>query len=75
MSKTSNAPSHRVYAVTKNGKQRYWTTIGAVWPHEDGDGFSMKLNFLPLDPSADLVIRKPRAEVAPADAVPEIASA
>jgi hypothetical protein len=74
MSKTSNLPSHRVYAVTKNGKQRYWTAIGAVWPHEDGDGFSMKLNFLPLDPEADLVIRKPKADVDPAEAVPEIAA-
>jgi len=41
MSKTTtNPPSHRVYAVTKNGKQSYWRAIGAVWPHGDGEGFN-----------------------------------
>lgn len=75
MSKSSNLPSHRVYAVTKNGKRSYWQAIGAVWAHEDGEGFSVKLDFLPLNPDADIVIRKPKADVDPADAVPEIATA
>jgi hypothetical protein len=61
MSKTSNTPSHRVYAVTKNGQQRYWHPIGAVWPHADGEGFNVKLDFLPLN-GAEIVIRKPKAE-------------
>ena len=69
--KTANQPSHRVYAVTKNGKQRYWNAIGAVWLHEDGEGFSVKLDYLPLN-GADIVIRKPKAEVDPAEAVPEL---
>ena len=72
--KVSNLPSHRVYAVTKNGKQSYWHPIGALWPHEDGEGFTVKLDYLPLN-GADIVIRKPKVEVDPADAVPEIASA
>jgi hypothetical protein len=61
MSKTSNTPSHRVYAVTKSGKQRYWNTIGAVWPHADGEGFNVKLDYLPLN-GAEIVIRKPKVE-------------
>jgi hypothetical protein len=61
MSKNTTPPSHRVYAVTKNGKNNYWRPIGAIWPHEDGDGFSMKLDYLPLN-GADIVIRKPKAE-------------
>jgi hypothetical protein len=65
MSKTSNTPSHRVYAVTKNGKQRYWNAIGAVWPHADGEGFNVKLDYLPLN-GAEIVIRKPKAEEADA---------
>ncbi|HEY1745722.1 MAG TPA: hypothetical protein VGG11_03005 [Xanthobacteraceae bacterium] len=63
MSKSPNLPSHRVYAVTRNGKQSYWHTIGAVWPHEDGEGFNLKLDYLPLN-GADIVIRKPKAEEA-----------
>ena len=49
MSKSSNRPSHRVYAVTKNGKQSYWQPIGAAWPHGDGEGFNLKLDYLPLN--------------------------
>ena len=32
MNKTNNRPSHRVYAVTKNGKSNYWQAIGADGP-------------------------------------------
>ena len=67
MSKTSSLPSHRVYAVTKDGKQKYWRAIGAAWPHGDGEGFFLKLDYLPLN-GAQIVIRKPKpneAEAAP----------
>jgi hypothetical protein len=74
MSKSSNLPSHRVYAVTRDGKKSYWNAIGAAWPHGDGEGFNVKLDYLPIN-GADIVIRKPKAEVNPADAVPEVATA
>jgi hypothetical protein len=74
MSKTNNLPSHRVYAVTKEGRKTYWgRPIGAVWPHADGKGFSMKLNFLPLTQGAELVIREPMPETDEADAPTEAA--
>jgi hypothetical protein len=38
MSKTDNRPSHRVYAVTKNGERSFWQPIGAAWVHSDGWG-------------------------------------
>jgi hypothetical protein len=74
MNKKPNPPSHRVYAVTKEGKQSYWRAIGAVWPHADGEGFSMKLDYLPLN-GADIVIRKPKAEDAEATAEVPVADA
>jgi hypothetical protein len=74
MSKSSNLPSHRVYAVTRDGKKSYWNAIGAAWPHGDGEGFNVKLDYLPIN-GADIVIRKPKADVNPADAVPEVATA
>lgn len=51
-------PSHRVFAVTERGKHKkpMWREIGAAWAHEDGKGFSMKLDFLPLN-DADIVMR------------------
>lgn len=27
---TANLPSHRVYAVTKEGKQKFWRAIGPL---------------------------------------------
>ena len=56
----TNRPSHRVYAVTKNGERSNWREIGAAWSHKDGEGFSLKLDFLPLS-GAEIVIRKPKA--------------
>ena len=67
MSKTINRPSHRVYAVTKNGERSFWQPIGAAWAHSDGDGFSLKLDYLPLN-DAEIVIRKPKAEAEASDA-------
>jgi hypothetical protein len=59
--KSANLPSHRVYAVTKSGEQSYWRAIGATWPHGDGEGFNLKLDYLPLN-GAQIVIRKPKDE-------------
>jgi hypothetical protein len=67
MSNTSNLPSHRVYAVTKNGKSNYWREIGAAWAHKDGEGFNLKLDYLPLN-GAEIVIRKPQPKAEEADA-------
>jgi hypothetical protein len=55
---TTNRPTHRAYAVTKNGERKFWREIGAVWAHGDGEGFTLKLDYLPLN-SAEIVIRKP----------------
>ena len=58
---TSKRPTHRVYAVTKNGDKSFWTEIGAAWSHQDGKGFNVKLDYLPLN-GAEVVIREPRSE-------------
>jgi len=61
--KQTNRPSHRVYAVTKNRDSNYWREIAAAWAHKGGEGFNLKLDFLPLN-GAEIVIRKPKAEEA-----------
>jgi hypothetical protein len=58
---TATRPTHRVYAVTKNGDKSFWTEIGAAWAHQDKKGFNVKLDYLPLN-GAEIVIREPRAE-------------
>jgi hypothetical protein len=53
-----NRPTHRLYAVSKPGNDKsQWQAIGAAWPHKDGKGFNVKLNYLPLN-GAEIVIRE-----------------
>lgn len=66
MSTTTKQPTHRIYAVTKRGSKNHWQEIGAAWPHTDGHGFNLKLDYLPLN-SAELVIREPKAAAAETD--------
>jgi hypothetical protein len=67
--RSAKAPTHEVFAVSrKEGDNKgRWQKIGACWPHDDGDGFNLRLDYLPLD-GAELVIRKrqPKSEAATA---------
>ena len=58
--KTSKRPTHRVYGVyRKNADDKgNWKEIGAAWAHGDGKGFSLKLEYLPMN-GADIVVRVP----------------
>lgn len=60
---TSRRPTHHVYAVLKRGgaEKGNWTQIGALWPHKDGKGYSMKLDLVPTG-DAELAIREFKAE-------------
>jgi hypothetical protein len=50
------APAYRVYTVIKrDGKDDFWLNLGVAFPHEDGEGFNILLQALPLD--AKLVLR------------------
>ena len=57
---TKQRPSHKVYAVTKTGDRSFWREIGAAWAHQDGDGFNLKLDYLPIN-GAEFVLRQPDA--------------
>jgi hypothetical protein len=47
---SSKAPSHLVYSVRdREGKKAFWTRIGSGWSHQDGQGFSVQLECVPLD--------------------------
>lgn len=43
-----NKPTHRLYRVDGEGKNAYWTPIGAAWPNRDGEGFSISCDAVPL---------------------------
>jgi hypothetical protein len=53
---TKSRPTHRLYAVTKTGESKFWQPIGALWAHADGNGFNLRIDYLPLN-DAELVVR------------------
>ena len=58
MTRESNKPrpTHRVYAVTRNGEKKFWQPIGAMWAHADANGFNLRIDYLPLN-EAEIVVR------------------
>ena len=47
-----NKPTLIAYAVrdARSAEQKpIWTRIGAAWPHENGLGYSIRLDALPVD--------------------------
>ena len=46
----SKLPSHIAYQVKdREGKKGFWTRIGSAWAHNDGKGFNLQLDCVPLD--------------------------
>ncbi len=63
-------PTHTAYHVRKYkaGKEEksFWTKIGSAWPHDDGQGFNLRLNGLvPLD--GNIVVRSVKDKKPEAD--------
>lgn len=62
-------PTHFGYVVTDKNKKSFWTKIGAVFPHEDGEGWDL---IIPdgISVSGRVTIRKPlpKTDAAPNDA-------
>lgn len=43
-------PAYRAYTVIKrDNKDDHWLNLGVAFPHEDGEGFNLLLQALPLD--------------------------
>ncbi len=64
----SKRPALELYAVTKprNGEGKgFWQKVGAAWPHEDGKGFSLKMDLMPIA-GQDLVLREPSPQTSQA---------
>jgi hypothetical protein len=47
----------------KQGEERnQWHNVGVAFPHEDGDGFNVQLDALPVTGKLILRVRKAKAE-------------
>ena len=56
---TTKRPTHRVYYDVKNkdGKTVRNNEIGAIWPNSNGAGFSLRLDYVPVNFTGWLNIR------------------
>jgi hypothetical protein len=63
---TNQQPSYRAYTVIKReGQDDFWLAIGAAFMHQDGDGYNIVLQALPID--GKIVLRLPKGDDAAAE--------
>jgi hypothetical protein len=56
-------PAYRAYTVIKReGQDDFWLAIGAAFMHQDGDGYNIVLQALPID--GRIVLRLPKDDSA-----------
>jgi len=61
MPMVTQQPSFTAYTVVKReGQDDFWLNIGAAWMHQDGEGFNVILQALPID--GKIVLRPPKAQ-------------
>jgi len=54
-------PTYQAYTVVKReGQDDFWLNIGAAWMHQDGEGFNVILQALPID--GKIVLRPPKVQ-------------
>jgi hypothetical protein len=62
----SQQPTYRAYTVVKReGQDDFWIALGAAFMHQDGEGFNVILQALPLpngDGTCKIVLRPPKDE-------------
>lgn len=47
--KRGKAPTHIAYHVRETGANSFWTRIGSAWQHDDGQGFNIQVETVPLN--------------------------
>ena len=61
-------PTYQAYTVVKReGQDDYWLNVGAAFMHQDGDGFNVMLQALPIN--GKIVLRPPKSDAK--DGAPE----
>jgi hypothetical protein len=54
-------PNYQAYTVVKReGQDDFWLNIGAAFQHQDGEGFNVVLQALPIN--GKIVLRPPKSD-------------
>ena len=65
------AKMYRVYSIIPRERQDdYWLNIGVAFPHEDGKGFNVMLQALPMHGNGKIVLREHEAKEGDGDPPP-----
>ena len=71
--KDQRQPSHRAYSVIhREGQDDFWLNLGLAFPHQDGKGFNIILQALPLHGAGKLVLREREPQTVTADGGNEV---
>ena len=61
---STTQPAYRAFTVVKReGQDDFWLAIGAAFPHQNGEGFNVILQALPIpkgDGQCKIVLRPPK---------------
>ena len=61
---STTQPAYRAFTVIKKeGQDDFWLAIGAAFPHQNGDGFNVILQAMPIangDGTCKIVLRPPK---------------
>jgi hypothetical protein len=65
-------PDYRAYTVIKRGEgaEDFWLPIGAAFSHQDGTGFNIVLQALPID--GKIVLRPPKGDEQTSETGPRV---
>ena len=66
MSTTTHQPAMRAFTViNREGQDDFWLPIGAAFAHQNGEGFNVILQAMPIpngDGQCKIVLRPPKSE-------------
>ncbi len=61
----SNKPTHKAWHVkpsAQEGAKGFWNPIGVAWPWNNGEGFNVQLDCVPVDGKFKLSLIKDKKE-------------
>jgi hypothetical protein len=53
---TTQANHLEILSVTAQGQRSVWTRIGTAFPTKDGKGYRLKIDLVPTDSAADILM-------------------
>lgn len=53
-----------ILGVIKDGRKSHWNRIGTAFPTKDGKGYRLIIDYVPLNPTTEIVLFPPKDKFA-----------